>query len=134
MTVSVNRHLQAQMQGDVLVMTVTAISIEGEEIARQLRDEMLAALAASGARKVVVDFHETRFISSAAFRPLLSLRRKLQAANGAVVLCGLTPSIGDIFYTTRMISPDGTSQPMFEMEVSLPAAIARLERGGSKTG
>lgn len=130
----VYRHLVFLMREEILVVVLTTASIEGEAIARELRDELLAVVASTCAKKVVIDFHQTRFVSSAAFRPLLSLRRRLQESGGRVILCGLTPSIGDIFYTTRMVSPDGVFVPMFEMAPGVEDAIAIMNNNGVGPG
>jgi anti-anti-sigma factor len=125
---SATRHLQVRHEDGVLVLTITEVRVEGEEVAEALRQEMLAAVDAADVRKLVVNFQHTRYISSAGFRPLLSLRRRLQETNGRLIICGLNPVVGDVFYTTRMVSPDGSSVAVFEMEPTVSAAIARLNR------
>jgi anti-anti-sigma factor len=119
-------HLTSRTQEGVLVLTITENSVEGEEVPEALRQEMLAAVAKTNARKVVVDFQQTQYISSAAFRPLLALRRKLQEVGGRMLVCGLNPVVGDVFYTTRMISTGASFTAPFEMEPDVAAAVARL--------
>jgi anti-anti-sigma factor len=119
-------HVQVRHEDGVLVLSITDARIEGEEIAEALRQEMLAAVEAAGARKLVVNFQHTRYISSAGFRPLLALRRRLNEMNGRLIVCGLSPVVGDVFYTTRMASPDGSAAAVFEMEPTVAAAVARL--------
>jgi len=122
------RYLEARTQGGVLVLTIAQPQIEGEEIAQALRDELLDAVAGSAGQKVVVDFRHVRYVSSVAFGPLLALRRKLNEAGGRLLLCGLNSTVGDVFYTTRMVDPDGAITTMFEMEPDAAAAVARLNR------
>ena len=121
-------HLTGSTEQGVLVLTITETKIEGEEIAEALREEMLASLAASNSHDVVVDFQHAQYISSAAFRPLLNLRRQPQPGGGRIVLCGLSEAVGDVFLTTRMVSDSGDITPLFEMEPDVAAAIARLQR------
>src|SRR4051795_1600043 len=96
-----DQHLTTQLLDGVLVLTIVDRQVEGEEVPEALRQEMLSAVEKTGVRSVVVNFCNTRLISSAAFRPLLALRRKLLEEGGRLVLCGLSPIIGDVFYTTR---------------------------------
>jgi anti-sigma B factor antagonist len=110
----------------VLVFTIVETKVQGEDVAETLRQEMLAAVDRAGIFKVVVDFRNVRYISSAAFRPLLSLRRRVQEAGGQIILCGLTNVVGDIFHATRMIDPSGSVRTMFEIEPTVAAAVARL--------
>jgi len=128
------RYLQCRTEQDVLVLTITEARVQGDEVAEDLRQEMLAAVDESGCGKVVIDFRHAEYLSSAAFRPLLALRRKLQETGGRIMLCGLSETVGDVFYTTRMISDGGTVQPLFDMEPDEAAAIARLASAGGVKG
>jgi anti-anti-sigma factor len=119
-------HVEVHSDQGVLVLTITEPHVEGDEIANALRDEVLAAVAQHGAQKVVVDFRHTEYISSVAFRPLFSLRRKLEETKGRMVLCGVSKAIGDVFYTTRLVDPTGLLTSAFEMVTDVKAAIARL--------
>jgi anti-anti-sigma factor len=120
------RLLRISTQGDVLVLTITEPQVEGDTVAQALQRELLAAVNAADARKVVVDFQNVRYISSVAFAPLLSLRRHMQGVNGRFLVCGLTSMVGDIFYTTKMVNPNGTFTAPFEMQQDVSAAVAAL--------
>ncbi|HZU38684.1 MAG TPA: STAS domain-containing protein [Gemmataceae bacterium] len=126
MTPSPYRHLTARTERGVLVLTITEAKIQGEDVAATLRQEMLQAVESTACNRVVIDFQHAQYISSAAFRPLLTLRRKLQEQGGRVMLCSLSPVIGDIFYTTRMIGDDGSITRVFEVERDAESAVARL--------
>jgi anti-anti-sigma factor len=123
------RHLTARVEETVLVLTITETALQDEAVADGLLQELLDALAQS-ALNVVVDMHNLKYVSSVAFRPLLRLRGKLQESGGRMILCGLTPAVGDIFYTTRMLSPSGSFVAPFQMEPDLAAAVDRLKREG----
>jgi anti-anti-sigma factor len=121
-------YIKSSTEQGVVVITVTEPRLQSDDVAEALRQEMLAAVTRSGLRKVVVNFQHVKYVSSSAFRPLLSLRRKLHEEGGQVVLCGLTSAVGDIFYTTRMVDPNGSPRVLFDMETDVPAAVARLNR------
>jgi anti-anti-sigma factor len=123
---SPNRYVEAREQQGVLVLTIALSQIEGEVVSDALRQEMLAAIAATGQQRVVVDFRNLKYISSVAFRPLLSLRRKLKEVNGKLILCGLSKAVGDVFYTTRLIGTSGEVSAPFEMQPDVESAVARL--------
>src|SRR5947209_1688649 len=91
--------------GDILVLTILEKHVEGDAIAEELRERLQKALHHSACRHAIIDLREVEYISSVAFRPLLSLRRALLERKGRLVLCGLNPVVGDIFFTTRMINP-----------------------------
>ncbi len=119
-------YLTARTERGILVLTITQARIQGDDVADALRREMLEAVETSGIHRVVIDFQNAQYISSAAFRPLLALRRKIQPLGGRIMLCNLSPVIGDIFYTTRLISDDGSITPLFEVERTAESAVERL--------
>jgi anti-anti-sigma factor len=110
----------------VLVVSITASQVEGEEISESLREELLQAQADSGCTRVAIDFERTKYLSSAALRPLLHLWRRLKELNGRMVVCGLSPVVGDVFYTTKLVSSSGSVSAPFEMATDVADAVARL--------
>jgi len=65
-------------------------------------------------------------LSSASFRPLLSLLREVRAHGGRLVLCNLQPYVHEVFSVTRLISSHGDTPAAFEVQPDLLAAIASL--------
>ena len=126
-------YMTSRVEGDILILTLTEPKIQGEGIAETLRQDMVGALDAARVTKVIIDFQHAQYISSAAFRPLLALRRKLQDRGGRIVLCGLSPVIGDVFYTTRMVGDDGSIKPLFEMKADVASAMEHLSAAPGPT-
>jgi anti-anti-sigma factor len=56
-------------------------------------DELLDA----GARKVVADFGDSEYVSSAGLRVFLTVLKYLEKNDGRIVLCGLQPFVADVF-------------------------------------
>ena len=54
-------------------------------------------LTAAGERRFVVDLAGISYVSSAGLRVLLALAKQLQAGGGALRLCGLAPSVRQVF-------------------------------------
>jgi anti-anti-sigma factor len=113
-----------------VVLTITESQLQGDPVADGLRAEMLAALERSGARHVVLDFQHVTYVSSVAFRPLLSLHRKLKEHGGRLVLCGMKDRVSEVFHVTRLVSSAGTSAAPFDLQADVPAAMASLYREG----
>lgn len=129
------KHVRHEVDQGILVLTVLAEAVQGEEIAAALREEMLAALEVHPAVPVLVDFRQTRYVSSVAFWPLLSVYRRLQQPGRTLTVCGLSPTVGDIFHTTRLVSPHGAFAAPFGLEPDRETAVARLAgRGGRGQG
>jgi anti-anti-sigma factor len=120
------RHLQCRQEQGVLVLAMTRSELQGEEIATELRHEMLQALDEFKPQNVIVDFTPIQYISSVAFWPLLSLHRKLQETGGRVTVCGLNSTVGDVFFSTRLVSPTGAFAAPFGVEPDVATALAHL--------
>ena len=119
-------YLEASVEQGVLVLTVTQRQIEGEDVAAALKAELLATVDRHQLNKVVLDLSNTRYVSSIAFWPLLTLRRQLADQNGKLILCGLTGAVEEVFTTTKMVSSSGSMNAPFEMAADREAAVARL--------
>lgn len=110
----------------VLVLTVLEPQLHGDRQVNTFRHELDQAVADSGTKDIVLDFRNVRSLSSAAFRPLLSLRRNLEALGGRLVLCQLTPVVAEAFQATRVVGGSRTSAAAFEVQPTLAAALASL--------
>jgi anti-anti-sigma factor len=110
-------------------LTFTVPQMHGDALMEELRQELLTAVIRAQASRVVLDFRNVEYLSSAGFRPLLSLRRHLHEKGGSMVLCGLAPEVAEVFHVTRMISTSRSSPAPFDVEDDVPAAMARLNAG-----
>ena len=119
--------LECNREDDILILTVTTRQIEGEDTAIRLKDELTKAVEESGLVKVVLDLKATRYLSSIAFWPLLTLRKYLTQRKGRLILCGLTGAVEDVFMSTKMISSGGSTDAPFEVAVDRAAAIEKLQ-------
>lgn len=117
----------------VVVFRIELAQVIGDDVADALRDEFLEARRTIGAQHVVVDFQPVTYLSSASFRPLLSLLREVRAYGGRLVLCNLQPYVHEVFSVTRLISPHGSFPAAFEVQPNLNAAIASLTAAADKT-
>jgi anti-anti-sigma factor len=122
------RHLKGRSEQGVLVLTITEPQLQGDHLVESLRRELRTAIAEPGAQKVVLDFRLVRSVASEAFRPLLSLRRKLGESGGRMALCNLSPVVAKTFQVTRLVTTSRSSTPPFEMEVDVAAAIDLLNK------
>src|SRR5260370_8368707 len=101
MSESTYQHVKCQ----AIVLTITKPQLQGDPISDQLRADLLGALERSGARHVVLDFQRVAYVSSVAFRPLLSLHPKLKERSGRLVRCGITVRVPHVFPLTPLFAP-----------------------------
>lgn len=117
----------------LVVLRIEPAQLMGEPLADAMREEFLSAWGAVGARHVIIDFQTVTYLTSASFRPLLSLLREVRAQGGRLVLCNLQPFVHEVFSATRLINSNGNMPAAFEVQTDLPAAVASLSEPALKT-
>jgi anti-anti-sigma factor len=126
------RHLRTDTDRGVLVLTIAEPLLLDDALVDALRRDLLAAVAYHQPKKVVLDFQHVRAVSSAAFRPVISLHRRVQEADGQLILCHLCGMAEEVFRITGLISDDPADCPPLATEPDRPAAVARLKRADAK--
>jgi stage II sporulation protein AA (anti-sigma F factor antagonist) len=112
-----------------VVFAVRVAEIRGDALADELRDELLAAYERSAAVHAVLDLQGVTFLSSAGFRPFLSLQRRVRARGGRLVLCRLGPEVEEVLSVTRLIGAHGSTPAAFTTQPTVPSAVAHLYEG-----
>jgi anti-sigma B factor antagonist len=105
--------------------TVTAVAVKGRidgATAGPLRDR-LSKLIASGLSRLVVDFREVAYISSAGFRTLLIIAKQSEDAAGHLALCGISSEVRRLFEIAAFTD-------LFLILPSREEAIAELAKSG----
>jgi anti-sigma B factor antagonist len=125
------RHLDGQTKEGVLVLTLRDQQLRTEADCTALRQEFLDALQLAGAKNIIVDFRNVQYITSAAYRPLLALRRASHDAGVRLVLCNLAKEVASVFYVSRLITRDLPDESPFEEQPDTAAALAYLKRGSA---
>ncbi len=125
-------HISCRKEPGILVMVLADEKIQGDELGDAIRRELLAALEHYGVNKVVIDFRNVEYLSSAGFRPLLSLHRKLNETRGRMIFCNMSAEIVEIFTVTRLISSTRSANAPFEKAGDLADALARFRHHSSR--
>jgi len=79
-------------------------------------DAHLSGLAAAGRSRIVVDFAEVDYISSAGLRVMLTLAKRIRDARGALALCSLDDAVRQVFELAGFL-------PLFAVEGSRDRAV-----------
>jgi anti-sigma B factor antagonist len=96
-----SRRLNVETIGDVTVAHLLERRIIDEANVRALGEELFK-LAEGQRRKVVLDFKDVEYLSSAALSKLVELNSKLCRRDGNLVLCGIRSDIFEVFRITRL--------------------------------
>jgi anti-anti-sigma factor len=110
----------------VLLLTVHAAEVRGDEITAQLERVFTAEVTRTGATKVVVDMAAVTYITSTGVRTLLTLYHSVKKAGGRVVLCGLHEMVSEVLALMRFIDPAGKHPAPFEVRPDVTSAVCSL--------
>src|SRR5438128_635610 len=116
------RRLEVEDIGDITVVNFVDKKILDEQNIQVIGEQLFSLVDELGRRKVLLNFGNVEFLSSAALGKLITLNRKLQGAGGKLVLTNIDPQIYEVFE----ITDEG---PGFDPEdVPDPTAPENLER------
>jgi anti-anti-sigma factor len=110
----------------VLVLTIHAAEVRGEELTAELERTFAAELDRTAATKVIVDMSAVTYITSTGVSTLLALNQKIKRAGGRVVLCGLQELVSEVLHVMRFIDPTGRRPALFDVRPDAAAAAAYL--------
>jgi len=87
---------------DVAVVNFSDASILDALQVQQIGEELYDLVETRARRKVILDFSNVRFLSSAALGVLINLRKKADGIKGKVMLCCIRPEIHRVFKLTNL--------------------------------
>jgi len=86
----------------VKVVTFQTLSILDAVDVEAIGQQLCELVDAQARRKILLDFHKVRQLSSQMLGVIVKLDKKSKAINGKVVLSGLRPEISKVFEVTRL--------------------------------
>jgi anti-sigma B factor antagonist len=96
------RRLEVEDIGDVTVVNFVDRRILDEQNIQIIGEQLFSLVDEVGRRKILLNFGNVEFLSSAALGKLIALHKKLQAVQGRLILCNIDPEIYEVFEITRL--------------------------------
>ena len=96
------RRLEVEDIGDVTVVNFTDKKILDEQNIQIIGEQLFGLVDEEGRRKLLLNFGNVEYLSSAALGKLITLNKKLQQAAGRLVLCNIDPQIHEVFEITKL--------------------------------
>src|SRR5262245_4396634 len=101
------RHLRLSMaEGDVVHVEVMTQDLMGPEHAQELGAELAMVLGQDWAKRLLVDFRRTRYLSSTGFAMLFKLVSQAKQSGHQVKFCNMDPDVrvgADILGLGRLV-------------------------------
>src|SRR5881275_2251317 len=96
------RRLEVEDIGDIAVVNFVDKKLLDEQNIQMIGDDLFRLVDELGRRKVLLNFGNVEFMSSAALGKLITLHRKLQGVQGELVLCKIAKDLQDVFRITKL--------------------------------
>src|SRR5580698_1940584 len=96
------RRLEVEDIGDITVVNFVDKKILHDQNIKVIGEQLFSLVDELGRRKVLLNFKNVEFLSSAALGKLITMNRKLQSAGGKLVLCEIDPQIYEVFEITKL--------------------------------
>jgi len=96
------RRLEVEDIGDVTVINFIDKKILDEQNIQVIGEQLFGLVEQEGRRKLLLNFGNVEYLSSAALGKLITLNKKLQGAGGRLILCNIDPQIYEVFEITKL--------------------------------
>ena len=96
------RRLEVEDIGDVTVINFVDRKILDEQNIQVIGEQLFSLVDQDGRRKLLLNFGNVEYLSSAALGKLITLNKKLGQAGGKLILCNISPEILEVFEITKL--------------------------------
>jgi anti-sigma B factor antagonist len=96
------RRLEVEHIGEVTVVNFIDRRIVDEQNIQIIGEQLFSLVDEEGWRKLLLNFGNVEYLSSAALGKLITLNKKIQQAQGKLVLCNILPQIHEVFEITKL--------------------------------
>jgi len=96
------RRLEVEDIGDVTVINFVDRKILDEQNIQVIGEQLFGLVDQEGKRKLLLNFGNVEYLSSAALGKLITLNKKLQGVGGRLILCNIDPQIYEVFEITKL--------------------------------
>jgi anti-sigma B factor antagonist len=114
-----HRRLDIEESGDVTIAKFVDKKILDEGNIQIIGNQLFALVEDEGRKKIILDFSNVEYLSSAALGKLITMDKKVKAAKGKLRLCTVRPDIYEVFAITKL-------NKLFDMQDTLEKALVGM--------
>ena len=111
------RRLEVEDIGDVTVVNFVDRKILDEQNIQIIGEQLFGLVDQN--QKILLNFSNVEYLSSAALGKLITLHKKVTQAGGRLILCSIAPQIYDVFEITKL-------DKFFKIEKEEQAALQKF--------
>jgi anti-sigma B factor antagonist len=115
------RRLLVEPVNDITVVTFKDKKILDEAVIQDVGDELFDLVDKQYKTKLLLNFENVEYLSSAALGKLITLNKRVKEENGELKLCNIIPEIFEVFRITKL-------NRLFEIYDEMEQALRRFKR------
>ncbi len=96
------RRLETELVNDVMIVNFTDKRILDDENIRIIGEQLFGLVDDLGCKKILLNFGNVEYLSSAIGGKLITLNKKTGGIGGKLVMCGIDPTVYEVFEITRL--------------------------------
>jgi anti-sigma B factor antagonist len=95
-------HLRLETIDDVTVVSFVDSKIVTDEAIQEVGEQLYSLVEDEGHTRLLLNFSNVQYLSSAALGKLINLKKKVGAVKGVLKLCCIHPDLLEVFKITRL--------------------------------
>lgn len=96
------RRLEVEDCGDVTVVNFIDRKILDEQNIQKIGEDLFSLVDELGRKKILLNFSNVEYLSSAALGKFITLNKKVNAGSGKLVMCHISDEIFEVFEITKL--------------------------------
>ena len=96
------RRLEVVEEGDVTVVNFIDRKILDEQNIQKIGEDLFSLVDELGRKKILLNFGNVEYLSSAALGKFITLNKKVNASGGKLILCNIDANIYEVFEITKL--------------------------------
>src|SRR5277367_1422394 len=96
------RRLEVEDIGEITVVNFIDRKILDEQNIQKIGEDLFSLVDELGRVKILLNFSNVEYLSSAALGKFITLNKKVQAASGKLILCNISDDIQEVFEITKL--------------------------------
>ena len=101
-TPSRRSRLEVEDNGEIAIVNFIDRKILDEQNIQKIGEDLFSLIDQYDRKKILLNFSNVEYLSSAALGKFITLNKKVNAAGGKLVLCSIDPQIYEVFEITRL--------------------------------
>src|ERR1700716_3172290 len=96
------RRLEVVEEGEITVVNFIDKKILDEQNIQKIGEDLFSLVDELGRKKILLNFSNVEYLSSAALGKFITLNKKVSTAGGKLVMCNINDDIFEVFEITKL--------------------------------